>query len=768
MGTELGQTVQAMAMIQKMSPDGQLATLMKIVNRKQKQGNKAWKDVKINPDLVQKVLDSYDDVSHTTYNQEQMEQAIDELKQDIADQMKISVSEKINEWRYLSMLGNPKTHVRNLVGNVAMSVVKDVKDLQSAFLQDLLIKNPEGKTTLKKASKDVKDLASVAFEEMMALDSKGSKYIETGAIEQKRKIFNNKVLEGLRKGNLKALNIEDNWFKSAHFKKSFSKYLTAKGISTAEDINNNPQIVADAKNFAMNEAKIATFQQENSVANWIRDLDNLGPVAEVIRGAIVPFTGVPMNIAKTGIEYAPVTGTLKMISDVKKAPKSQKGNVLIDGISKQVTGTSLAILGYALAKAGLVKADAGDDKDDKFQKDIGSKMNYSIKVGDTSYDLSWLSPSAMPFFVGASAYEQWEKKEGIDGNFISDALASTLDPLSEMSVISSFTDVLSSYEKDGAKKIKKAGESTVQNYISQFIPTIFSQFARTLDTKKRNTYADKNSNWTFGEEIYKQLAYKIPGARNLLPEQTDYLGRAKKEGDSMGKRAIEAFLSPASVKKDTSTKVTNEMMRLYKATGNKEVIPNKPDNYLDYNDKKYEFSQKEYNKFKKDYGKIAIAEIDRAMKDKDYQNLSKDKQAAVISNIIKYSKFRAKENYFKTKDVDYKNRNWKKAKNAEDSGYAVADYFISNKMNQKETKQSTEDRNRYMEVKKKGIDGKTFDKFRAFVSSDKARGESRTGGKTQRQKVIDYIQTLGNLTAKEKQALYEDWNNNKGYFQYYK
>ena len=781
MGTELGQTVQAMSMIRKMSPDGQLQTLTKIVNRKQKTGNKNYENVKLKPELVKNVLDSYDDDTHTTFNQEKLDNAMDKLKQDVADQMKVTASEKINEWRYLSMLGNPKTHVRNMVGNVAMSIVKGVKDIQSAALQDLLIRNPESKTaTLKRASNDVKALSDVAFNEMMDIEEKGNKYVDTDTIEQKRKIFNNKALEALRKFNLKALNVEDNMFKKAHFKKSFTSYLTAKGIKTAEDINNNPQVVADAKLYAIQQAKIATFQEENSIANWIKDLDQKGPVARVVRGAVIPFTGVPLNIAKTGIEYTPGVGMAKTISDFKKAPKSQKANVLIDGLSKQMTGTSLAILGYVLAKSGIVTADAGDDKEDKYLKDLGAKMNYSIKIGDTSYDLSWLSPSSMPFFVGASGYEQWEKKEGIDGNFIFDALASTLDPLSEMSVISSFTKVLSSYNQSEMGKIKDMGESMIQSYSSQFIPTLFSQFARTLDDTKRNTYADKNSKWTFGEETIKNLQYKIPASteftglgkwwnknisRKSLPEQTDYLGNTKKETDNVIKRGIEAFLSPASTKKDTSDKVTNELVDLYNETGETGVIPGKQDTYVKYKGEKYDMTQREYNQFKRDYGALINSEVSKAVNSSDFKSLDSSKQAEVISNIISYAGFKARDNYLTSKGVDYTNSKFSSAKKAEDSGYAIADFYITKRMTKEEKKSSSSNSvNRYLELKKKGIDGKTFDEFKAFVKS--AKGESRTGGLTKKQKVINYINGL-DLSAKAKQELWEDWKENQKYFSYY-
>ena len=773
MGTEVGRVVQAMSLIRKMSPDGQIQTLMKIVNRKQKSGNKNYENVKLKPQLVKNVLDAYDDDTHTTFNQEKLDNAMDKLKQDVADQMKVTASEKLNEWRYLSMLGNPKTHVRNIVGNVAMSIVKGIKDIQSAGLQDLLIRNPESKTaTLKRASQEVKDLSTLAFNEMMEIDTKGNKYVDTDTIEQKRQIFKPKVLEALRKFNLKALNVEDNIFKKAHFKKSFTSYLTAKGIKTAEDINNNPQIVADAKVYAMQQAKIATFQEENSIASWIKDLDQKGPVARVVRGAVIPFTGVPLNIAKTGIEYTPGIGMGKVISDFKKAPKNQRGNVLIDGLSKQMTGTSLAILGYVLAKSGIVTADAGDDKEDKYLKDLGAKMNYSIKIGDTSYDLSWLSPSSMPFFVGASGYEQWEKKEGIDGNFIFDALASTLDPLSEMSVISSFTDVLSSYNQSEMGKIKDMGESMIQSYSSQFIPTLFSQFARTLDDTKRNTYADKNSKWTFGEETIKKLQYKIPGLRNMLPEQTDYLGNTKKENDNVIKRGIEAFLSPASTKKDTSDKVTKELVKLYDETGDTGVIPGKQDLYIKYQGEKYDLTQREYNQLKRDYGALVNTEVNRAINSNDYQNLSTNEQAEVISNIISYAGFKARNNYMESNGIDYTNSKYNTAKKAEDSGYAIADFYVT-KRTLKEDKQNTtlNDVNRYLELKEKGIDGKTFDEFKAFVKSAKAT-KTANGGYvrgSKKQKIINYINSLP-LSASAKKALWDDYNNpnNQGYIQYYK
>ena len=771
MGTEAGQTIQAMSMIQKMSPDGQLQTLLKIIDRQQKLGNKNYENVKLNADLVQQVLDSYDDVNHTTFNKEKLDNAMDALKQDVADQMKVSWAEKANEWRYLSMLGNPKTHIRNMVGNVAMSLVKRLKDYQSAAAQDLLGKlgviDKSNKTaTLKRSSKDVKKLAKEYYSEFQKLEDSGSKYSEKANIEQQRRIFKPGLIEWIRKANLKALNVEDNWFKNFNYRKSFSNFLTAKGIRTEADIRANPQIVQDANNYAILQAKIATFQQNNKVADWIRQADKLGKGAEVVRGAIIPFTSVPMNIAQTGIEYTPGLGMFKTISDFKKAAPGDKAITLIDGIAKQTTGSALAIIGYALAKSGMVTADAGDDKEDKFEKDIGAKMNYSIKVGDKSYDLSWLSPSSMPFFVGASMYEQLEKDQGVSGNLITQALTSTLDPLSEMSVISSFFNVLDSYEKDAAGKIMKAGESTLQNYVSQYIPTAFSQMAKALDDKKRDTYASKNSPWAFGEETLKQLAYKIPGARNLLPEQKDFLGRTKKESyisDNKIVNAFEAFFSPVNVRKDTSNEVTRELIDIYNKTGGDSLIPNKQayTEYFKYKKEKYDLSKKEYNEFKEDAGKIATEEIEKLINDSDYQKLSDDKKAKALANIMQYSRYKAKYDYFEDKGIDYYNQTFNSVREGIKNGeYSLSDYYLDKQSKNNE---------RYKALEKKGVDAETFDAFKEFATRAKAdkdkRGNSIPGSK--KQKIINYIEGL-DISKKAKEALYKDYKDNTKTFTTYK
>lgn len=751
--TEQGQSIQALSLIKKMSPTSQLDVLEKIINREKAKGNKAYSNLKITEEMRNRIFECYDE--NGKVNQEQLDNTMEEIKQELADNMKVGASEKIRAWRYLSMLGNPKTHIRNMVANVAMSAVKTVEDTMSAATQDIFIGNRENKTkTLKSSSDVVKNYTDTVYKEVSE-STFGNKYNEKGDLENRAKTFNTRWLEAVRKFNDTMLSKEDQIFKKANFKKSFSNYLTAQGISTQEDIKNNPQIVEKAKLYAIEEANVATFNQKNKLSEFINSGDNkLGTGYKIIRGAIIPFTRTPLNIAKAGLQRTPGVGLAPLAVEVHKAPANQKANILIDGLSKQVTGSALALLGYALAKSGRVTAETGDDKDEKFEKDQGSKMDFSIKIGDKSYDLSWLSPSSMPFFVGARMFEVLDKQEGINENIILESLASTLDPLSEMSCISSFTKILQSYQREGAGMIKDMGISTMQNYLSQFVPTVSGQFARIFDTKKRTTSADTSSPNKISQETYRTLAYKIPGLRNTLPETTDYLGRTKEEDKNFWVRSFNAMVNPANIKKDTMTKEGKEIIRLYNKTGNKDILPSGLSQTVKFNDKDYKMTRKEYNEYKKDFGKAFENNLKELMNSQDYKNASDDEKAEMISGIMAYSKDKTKNNYLTEQGEDYRKTLKDGTKSPYESekvdmltggNFSISDYYIYKTNTPNIVNGEYEAvRNRINTINTFGIDSETYSKYMEKIGNIK--------GSDRKRQVFEYINSL-DLTPEQKNLL---------------
>ena len=658
LGTDLGQKVQALSIIKKMTPEGQLKMLQKVVKRGKLKDGKVYKNVEITQEMSDKILDVYNEDG--TFDADELNTKVEEVKQEIAEQLKPTIGDKISEWRYLSMLGNPKTHIRNIISNVAMAGTIKYKNAIARTIETVVPTQNKTKTW-KRASKEVSEFAKQTTLEMKSEITGESKYNEKTSIELKKKVFKNKVLDKISKFNSNTLTKEDWFFSKGAFESSFKEYLTAQNIKTMTDIENHPKIIEDAKNYALEQAEIATFRQYSWLASQISRIEKENALGKVGIGSTMPFKKTPINVAKTGVNYSPI-GLIKSIS--YDAVQVSKGNMeasqLIDNFAQGLTGTSIALIGYALAKSGLLSGAGDDDKEDKYNRYLG-EQSYSLKIGNHSYPISWLSPVAMPLLVGATAFEQLEEKEEWDMNVVTETLAKTLDPLSEMSFLSSLDDVLSSYDS-GFQKLYGMFISAGQNYVTQFFPTLFSQLASVLDDKKRTTQASKNSKWVVGEELGRQIMYKVPGLRNELEPSLDIWGREIKQSENYFQRAYESFLAPYSKKKDISTNLDKELKRVYKSTGETEVIPSIPKSYLQYKDEKYKMSAFEYTIFKKNYGTTANEYLNVLIENENYKSSTDEEKVKMISEIYGYASVLAKEKYFKTHNINYENDDLKEIK----------------------------------------------------------------------------------------------------------
>ncbi|MEG2679419.1 MAG: hypothetical protein RR949_05710, partial [Oscillospiraceae bacterium] len=111
-GTQSGQVTQAMSMLKKMTPSGQLYYLNKTAERMGRDNHRLRKlggDISIDPVLAKNLLEAK--------TKDEIDTAVDAIIQNIADQVPVTLADKWNAWRYLSMLGNTRTHIRNFFGN---------------------------------------------------------------------------------------------------------------------------------------------------------------------------------------------------------------------------------------------------------------------------------------------------------------------------------------------------------------------------------------------------------------------------------------------------------------------------------------------------------------------------------------------------------------------------------------------------------------------------------------------------------------------------
>jgi hypothetical protein len=651
LGTELGQKVQALSIIKRLTPEGQLKMLQKTVERGKTKGDKAFEGVEITQEMIDHILKTYG--KDGTYDQKKLNQAVEDVKQQIADQMKVTAMDKVNAWRYLSMLGNPKTHIRNLVSNVAMRGTVGVKNAVARTIESIAPIGNRTKTW-ESASNAVKDFAQKTTAEMKDEISGEGKYSESASIKEKRAIFKNKILNGLYEFNSDMLSKEDWWFSKPAFTNALSEFLTANGVRTEQDIKSNPELVEKAKQYALEQSQIATFRQYSWLANKINDIERKNAATQIAVGAILPFKKTPVNIAKTGLNYSPLGFAKTLTYDMSQVKKGDmEASEMVDHLAQNITGSALALAGYLLASSGLLNGAGDDDKEGDYDYQLG-RQAYSVNIGGATYSLSWLSPVAMPLFVGANAYEQLVEGKEWNGNVVIETLAQTLDPLSEMSFISGLDSVLSSYDS-GIQKFAGIGETMAQNYASQFVPTLSSQIATVLDDTKRSTKVAGDSNFKFVDKTINSLIYKIPFLRETLEPSTDIWGNEVKQTENILARAFETFLAPYARREDIATGVDEEIKNLYAETGDTGLIPSIPYNNFSYDGEKYKMSAEDYTEFKKNYGQIAVDLMEELFDTDTYMSADSESRADMVNKVYDYARDEARRAYFAKHGVEFTN-----------------------------------------------------------------------------------------------------------------
>lgn len=508
LGTELGQQVQALSLIKKMSPEGQLQMLTKIVERtNQKKSNT---NLEVTEDMARKILESK--------NQEELDNTMTEVAKELGEQLPVTIRDEIRSWRYFSMLGNPRTHIRNIGANVVMNITKTGKDLVAGGVEDVVSvfnKNMERTKTLKRSSKEQIQFAKQDAEYMKDLIDGGGKYDIQNMIESNSRSSNMKALNAVEEFNTNLLDVEDKIFLKLAYQQSLQNYMTANKLNPSDMTG---KTLEKARQYASHQAQEATFHQFSALANTLTQIENKGGIGGKLIEAVLPFKKTPINIAKSGIEYSPIGLAKSLTYDLNNiwSQTDEYKNMLeqgkisqeeyhsatsklltkqIDSMAKGLTGTAIATIGYFLAQSGILKA-GNDGDDDEFEEGQG-KQEYSIQIGDTTYSLDWVSPSAIPLFIGATIQDLISGDEEFNDNYlnaIATSLAKSVEPMTEMSMLQNLTSAISSYEQGSSNMIFDLGASATTSYLGQFLPTAMSQTTKVIDPNVRDTSSTKKRN----------------------------------------------------------------------------------------------------------------------------------------------------------------------------------------------------------------------------------------------------------------------------------
>ena len=268
METSAGQAVQAASILRKLAPDDQLYAAVRDVSELEKTIQKRYKNIEItiDPTLMEEFAQQTDQAGR--------DRVLDKIYQNVAGQIPANWKDKWNAWRYLAMLANPRTLVRNVAGNVFFQPLRVVKDRVAAAIEAGVSAAGGGRLERTKAFAVSPELYRAAWADWDNVRGalSGNKYNDVKSeIESRRRIFRFAPLEAARTGNSWLLEFEDSIFKRITYADALAGYLRANGV-TAEQMRNNTvdaQVMSRARDYAAQEALRATYQDRNAVSDKV-------------------------------------------------------------------------------------------------------------------------------------------------------------------------------------------------------------------------------------------------------------------------------------------------------------------------------------------------------------------------------------------------------------------------------------------------------------------------------------------------------------------
>lgn len=669
METTAGQAVQAASILRKLAPSDQLYAAKRVVSELEKTIQKNYKDLEItiDPSLIEEFNQQTDQAGRDA--------VLDKIYQNVADQVPAKWKDKWNAWRYMAMLFNPRTHIRNIVGNVGFQPLRWTKDRVAATIEAGVSKVSGGRLGRTKSFAANPALYKAAWADWSNVRDvlSGNKYDDIRTeINSRRRIFRTAPLEAGRKINSWALEAEDAIFKRITYADALAGYLQSNGV-TAEQMRNNTvdtQLLSRARDYAGREALKATYQDRNKVSDKVVQIARaLGPAGE----AVLPFKRTPANILVRGMEYSPAGLAKTLTYDLIQVKRGKlTGAEAIDHIASGLTGSGLMALGAYLFAQGIVTSGGGDDEGQDTLNDLTGVQNYALNLpGGGNVTLDWLAPEALPFFMGVELMDS-AGQGGSTAESISTALKSISDPMLELSMLQSLNDVIDSVSFS-ENKLGALVSSALVSYFTQPIPTFGGQIERSAEDVRMTTYTDKNLRLpTDIQYAIGRASARIPGWDYQQVPYIDAWGREEKSG-TLPMRAMDNFLNPAYTSSMQVTDVDKEIQRLYNQTGDGGVVPDRPQKYITVDGERVDLTGEQYVEYATKRGQTQFKLLEELLDSSLYRSLGDEEKTQAVSSVYNYADMLGKAAV-----SDYQPEDWvAEAQNAKkEFGISTSEYLL--------------------------------------------------------------------------------------------
>ena len=631
---------------------------------------------------------------------------ISDIQKYVADQIPSTLYDKWTALRYLNMLGNFKTQIRNIASNTGAALLYTAKNRVKALVEapvygisKALNRATDGKVSEYERTSPLTP-ASVAdpmlfgqawkdytqFKDEILGDTKFKENLRgqyAREIEAKRQIWklngqwgtkedSNAAAKAIRKSaetgmallrgydkvTSFAMEQGDAIFGRFAYAQALSGYLRANGVKSSTFENVDAELMNRARAYAIQQAQEATFRDTNAVSTWFSGFDRNWGRAQVFSRGLFAFRKTPANIGVRIEQFSPL-GVLNMFADIigKTSGFDISGNDIVEAASKTLTGTGLLYAGFLAAANGLIRGAGGDDDKEKTLDELAGKQDYSIKIGGKWYDISWLAPSSVPFLIGANIYDISERNN--DPGFI-EALLYITDPMIKTSMLSGLNNSIDTI-KWSDSPLTDMVITNVFGYLTQGLSnSMIRQAEQAANKETTYTYIDEES-WMpdIMQRVLGKWSQGIPGWDYNQAVMVDELGRTVEKGDT-AERIFNAFFNPAYYSEEAQNPVVDELQYLYELTqadptlSEINVVPRWGDKSYSYRDKSgkkvtVRFTAEQYEEYSITRGTAITAMLTDLFKSQTYNEMTDEEKAKAVQSVIQtatlYAKAESKTGY---------------------------------------------------------------------------------------------------------------------------
>jgi hypothetical protein len=629
--TELGRSVQAAAILSRMTPEGQLkfaASAIKKYNEKvakQKGGLfGAKKPVpELTPEQTSHIINEMNALKKMAEG-EAKAMRFQKLQEYIQNIIPSSIKDKVLTVWKAGLLSSPTTHLKNISANAFFAGAEALKDLPATAI-DRMVALISKRVTKVPTIKGY----GAGFKEGM---KKGFKFIKTSYDERNvlmkydyRKVNfgDSPAAKGIQRYTdtiFRLLGAEDQPFYYGARLRSLYEQARAdainKGLKGAEAQAHVDNLVMNPTDemalLATEDAKIAVFQNETALGNVAKELQHVGGDAGEF---LLPFGRTPSAVATQILNYTPVGALKTIIQNTGKGRFDQKS--FSEGMGRAVTGTAVLGLGAYLYMNGRMTLDRPKTKQDRDLWEAEGRKENSIYLAGAWRSIDSFGPAGNVLLIGGHFADAYKRTGSVIKALMdSQAYFGSIKSFTEQTFLKSMNAFMTAVNDPENK-----AASFSETMLGSAVPSVVGRAASAVDKKIRRTGS-----------VTDKLKSRIPFLSLTLEPRVDLLGQELERSSNFA----EMMLDPTAPQRMKSDPVVKELRRL------QDLKMDVQTTRLGGKEGYEVLTPQENTQLLKDAGQEAYARIKELMSDKNYRAIPDDEKALRINEIFTEAKERAR------------------------------------------------------------------------------------------------------------------------------